>query len=914
MNLENNTYLMAAFFAFLFLNLVVGWAKGRNVTTLKDYALANRGLGTGTLMITIIATILGAKYVTGKITDSYEFGIITPFIQSLAYIITALWLGRYVFPKLLRFQDCYTLGDIMGKIYGRKAQITTGIFSVITSVLFIAAQLVTVGSLAKQNILQFEQDKVIIIVGIAIMLYTVLGGMRSVSATDMVQFLFVLGGFLLLSYKALKIGETKSKDFSGLKGLFDAVGTKSPEKMSLWGHISQVLQCLAPITFAFTFFSPAIINRVLMGRNEAQVKQSFTGFAVFYPVLRFLLTIIGFGLLFVTEDATQTNVFGQIQNKLYAQNEKWVTILLMLMLLAVVMSTADSILNALVVVIWRDVIAPLRKEKQKKNVLPWLRGLAVAMGFISILLALYFQKVSPVILVTFSQLSLGIFAFPLIWGALGLKGNAKAFFYSIAAFSIVCIILITLLALDYNIFFICDELWNDDKFNLARKSFYVTPWALLVSGLAFFGFHYNANKKLVWQPLKKRVRKTRAFRTEEKPIWTVFTEPIVWAKDRLVRYGAAPELVGIFLTLWHMVPLVTGINQIMTYYTGAFILLHIIALSFYLGLLLEKVWRHPVKKLFPLFYFVALMYCLPFYHLLFFLYEPGAGMSMIQLFFAMMLLHILVDWRTYTLLTTIGMSMAVLVYWLTMDQNAKGIDFAVGWDLTLGFLAVSLLGFFFLSRQERVYENRVERTRLIGAGFGHDLLNIFSYMKSVEFERDKQNPKEDDWENMIKYLNEAIRQARAFKRLVKYDGILEKDIVPCQVATLVENAYLVIGPQYKDKVKIVKSKDFTVPACASFINNIIGNLVKNAIIHGGAENIILSWDANANEIYITDDGIGISDEVAPYIFDLYYSADDSGVGLSFTKSIMANIDGDLTFKKNKGNSGVTFVMTFARPS
>ena len=145
----NNTYVIAAFFGFLALNLVVGWVKGRNVTTLKDYALANRGLGTGSLMVTIIATMIGAKYISVKIGDAPESGIVHPLMNTLYYMVGALLLGRYVFPKLLRFQNCYTLGDIMGKVYGRNAQIMTGILSVFTSILFIASQLVAVANLGQ---------------------------------------------------------------------------------------------------------------------------------------------------------------------------------------------------------------------------------------------------------------------------------------------------------------------------------------------------------------------------------------------------------------------------------------------------------------------------------------------------------------------------------------------------------------------------------------------------------------------------------------------------------------------------------------------------------------------------------------------------------------------------------------------
>lgn len=41
---------------FLIVTLIAGFWAGRNVKTLKDYALANRGLGAGVLAITFLAT------------------------------------------------------------------------------------------------------------------------------------------------------------------------------------------------------------------------------------------------------------------------------------------------------------------------------------------------------------------------------------------------------------------------------------------------------------------------------------------------------------------------------------------------------------------------------------------------------------------------------------------------------------------------------------------------------------------------------------------------------------------------------------------------------------------------------------------------------------------------------------------
>lgn len=49
--------------AFLIVSLIIGLWFGRKVTTMRDYALANKSYGTGPLVMTYLATFIGAYWV-----------------------------------------------------------------------------------------------------------------------------------------------------------------------------------------------------------------------------------------------------------------------------------------------------------------------------------------------------------------------------------------------------------------------------------------------------------------------------------------------------------------------------------------------------------------------------------------------------------------------------------------------------------------------------------------------------------------------------------------------------------------------------------------------------------------------------------------------------------------------------------
>ena len=91
------------------------------------------------------------------------------------------------------------------------------------------------------------------------------------------------------------------------------------------------------------------------------------------------------------------------------------------------------------------------------------------------------------------------------------------------------------------------------------------------------------------------------------------------------------------------------------------------------------------------------------------------------------------------------------------------------------------------------------------------------------------------------------------------------------------------------------------------------NILKNALEHGAAH-IALLWSENNlyTKLEITDDGEGIEKEELPHIFERFYkmkgSREDSmGLGMAFTKSMIAYQNGEVKVKSKKGE-GTTFIV------
>ncbi len=111
----------------------------------------------------------------------------------------------------------------------------------------------------------------------------------------------------------------------------------------------------------------------------------------------------------------------------------------------------------------------------------------------------------------------------------------------------------------------------------------------------------------------------------------------------------------------------------------------------------------------------------------------------------------------------------------------------------------------------------------------------------------------------------------------------------------------------------------TLFADGVYIERMIANLVKNSIIYGtegGTTQIQVSVEKGDIVIKVIDNGIGISKEDLPYVFDRFYRADKShgsdnnstGLGLAIVKWIAEAHDGEVRAQWNAGG-GTIFTVT-----
>ncbi len=367
-------------FLYLIVTLAVGIFAGRNVKTMRDFSISSKVFPTSVLVSTIFATWIGADDLIGLSERVYSVGL-SFFVITLGLSFSFLFHAYVVAPKIIKeFPNKISIGEIMGDLYGKPGQVTSGIANVLFSVGFIAMQVKAIGFVCNMF---FEIPELygIIIGSFIIIIYSSFGGIKSVVLTDVLQFGILIIGIPLMASVALeKVG-----------GLEYLTNNLPPQYIELTSYNGSFCLFLAYFVYcAFPYFSPMLIQRILMSKDEKQATQSFIISAILYVPFYAVVALIALCAILMFPDIDSNNAFLSVLDYSLPTIVKGISVS---GVLAIIMSTADSLLNAASIAATRDVCAVLWPNKiDDKAELTLSRVVTIAFGLISIFVATRFSN------------------------------------------------------------------------------------------------------------------------------------------------------------------------------------------------------------------------------------------------------------------------------------------------------------------------------------------------------------------------------------------------------------------------------------------------------------------------------------------------------------------------------------------
>ena len=185
-------------FGYLLLTTWVGHAMRGKQGTIKDFFLGGRSLPWPAVSGSIIATeISGVTYIGVPGTLFALHGDFT-YLQWAAGSIIARIIVAAFFVKIYFQREIYSPYDYMGIRLGNGVKVLATIFFTVGSILGQSVR-VLVAAIPLKVVTGMNIEWCIIIIGIFAIGWTLMGGMRTVIWTDVMQFLlFVIGGVIAL--------------------------------------------------------------------------------------------------------------------------------------------------------------------------------------------------------------------------------------------------------------------------------------------------------------------------------------------------------------------------------------------------------------------------------------------------------------------------------------------------------------------------------------------------------------------------------------------------------------------------------------------------------------------------------------------------------------------------------------------
>ncbi|MEU6326696.1 sodium:solute symporter [Streptomyces sp. NPDC047049] len=191
--------------------LAMGWWGMRRATSKSDFLVAGRRLGPVMYSGTMAAIVLGGASTIGGVGLGYQYGL------SGAWMVFTIGLGLLAlsvfFSARIARLKVYTVSEMLDLRYGGSAGIISGV--VMWAYTLMLAVTSTIAYATIFDVL-FGMDRTLSIIlgGAIVVAYSTLGGMWSITLTDMVQFVVKTIGVLLL---LLPIAVIKAGGFAAMK-------------------------------------------------------------------------------------------------------------------------------------------------------------------------------------------------------------------------------------------------------------------------------------------------------------------------------------------------------------------------------------------------------------------------------------------------------------------------------------------------------------------------------------------------------------------------------------------------------------------------------------------------------------------------------------------------------------------------
>ncbi|EPW8860814.1 sodium:solute symporter [Pseudomonas aeruginosa] len=298
-------YLIMLVYALAMLGL--GWYGMRKAKSQSDFLVAGRRLGPGLYLGTMAAVVLGGASTIGTVKLGYQFGLSglwLVFMLGLGIIVLSL-----VFSRQIARLRVFTVTQVLEQRYQASSRLIGGVVMVAYDLMVAVTATIAIGSVT-EVVFGIPRIPAILCGGGIVIVYSVIGGMWSLTLTDIIQFVIkTVGIFLVLLPLSIDGAGGLARMQEVLPaGFFDL------------GHIG--LDTI--LTYFLLYFFGALIGqdiwqRVFTARSETVVRYAGLGAGVYCMLYGAACALIGAAARVLLPDlAVPENAYAEITREVLA--------------------------------------------------------------------------------------------------------------------------------------------------------------------------------------------------------------------------------------------------------------------------------------------------------------------------------------------------------------------------------------------------------------------------------------------------------------------------------------------------------------------------------------------------------------------------------------------------------------------
>lgn len=358
-----------------------------------------------------------------------------------------------------------------------------------------------------------------------------------------------------------------------------------------------------------------------------------------------------------------------------------------------------------------------------------------------------------------------------------------------------------------------------------------------------------------------------------------------------------------------------------------------------LPLALIDYWPLALKRYQNYYWFLALLYALPFFATYMFIENGASPAWQVKVTVGIFWLFLLTNWGQFLVLFPLGVISACLVFTCVSGAIPLRLTGVGGDLLNCGWALV--VGAIFIRRKEMIQQ--LEQHKMQAGAIAHEMrtpLSTISLMakslkrhlptlvhtQAITQQKDTEIP-HIPLENLHALETIPDRLTRVSRNAFTVVDMLlmnlqedvpQKLMEKCSILKCVEASLhdYPLSEADKNLIFIDVKEDFEFIGNFLMMKHVFFNLIKNALhyIKDAQKGEIRIWSElgeKTNKLYFEDTGKGISKKNLPYIFKQFFTQTTwgTGVGLAFCKMVMTKLGGNIECESIEGKY-TRFILTF----